>query len=92
MNVPDAELDAMKQKERLLFFMLELKNEFRNPASNVIKRIQAICNEERIPLLAQKYPLEITGAADKLLYAIEKNPTAMRICAAKTLYGLRHRA
>lgn len=92
MNVKDAEIEAMKQKERLLFFMLELKNEFRNPASNVVKRIKALCNEEMIPLLAQKYPLEIIGAADKLLYAIEKNPTAMRICAAKTLYGLRHRA
>ena len=92
MNITEEEINRMIGQEKLLLFLVQLKNEIRNPSADTGKRIKRLCNEEMIPLLAKKYPIEVKGMADKLLYAIERNPTAMRICAAKTLYGLRHRA
>lgn len=85
------EIEAMAARERLLLFQLQIKNEFRGAGGGAEDRIRALCDAEMIPQTAERYPLQIKGVADTLLYRIEQKPTRGRIRLAKLLYDIKNR-
>lgn len=86
----ESESRKMISREKQYLFMLQLKNEFRNEDKNLIQRVTLLCKETDIHKCSKENPIEVHGAANKLLYAVIKNPSKVNILVAGLLFKLKN--
>lgn len=79
MNLTEDEIAGISEREHILLFQLQLRNTFRYQGRDCVERIQNLCIRERMPEITAKYPIHIKSFGKRVLYAIEKRPSAWRI-------------
>lgn len=79
MKVTEDEIAGMSEREHILLFQLQLRNAFRYQGRDCVERIRNLCIREGIPQITAQYPIHIKSFGKRVLYAIEKRPSAWRI-------------
>lgn len=76
------------KKEYIVLLFFVLKNELRGPGENLDARIQQIINTAKKEADLYQVTLEVTGKANRLLYAIWKKPNIFRIGVGRMAIGI----
>ncbi len=83
--------DTMLEKEMLYMFMLQLKNEMRNTASNAAGRMLNLITEENIKKRVKENPLLVKDKGNRLLYLLMKHPGHITAAIVLVAFRLKNR-
>ena len=65
------------RREYIFMLIYAIKNEIRGEKSTYISKIQSICNDPETAEIIHREQVEISSGANKLVYRVLKNPSAM---------------
>lgn len=85
-----AQAEILFEKEKLFFFMYQMKNELRAD-KDVTKNLLALIKENNIKERVRRSPLVVKDRGNQLLYEVMKHPGRISVGALKLAYNLKNR-
>ncbi len=82
--------ELIVEKEKLLLFMLQIKNEFRKDEKGAVRRVSELMKSHDIKRRALSTPLELKELQNRVLYTVMRHPSVLTICMALVAFKVKN--